>query len=105
MSRIAEHFLGEAPYPDSPGFKEGTTSREAARVVPGAAEGRERVLGAIRASGGAGLTADEAAAAVGRPVLYVRPRVSELFKLGQIVPADARRRNASGLWAKAWRVP
>jgi hypothetical protein len=93
-------------YPNSPGFKEPTTSRDAAKGVrAGTREGRRAVLEAIRQAGSGGLTADEAAASVGRPVLYVGPRVTELHKLGLIIPTGARRENGSGLMAKAWRVP
>lgn len=105
MSRIAESYLGDRPYPESPGFREPTTARDAARAVaPGAAEGRERVFGAIRASGSAGLTADEAAASVGRTPAYCRPRVCELFKAGRLIPTGERRRNETGLSAKVWRA-
>jgi hypothetical protein len=106
MSKTAEHFLGDQPYPDSPGFKEPTTSREAARVVSGTvAEGRESVFEAIRLAGSGGLTADEAAAAVGRTPAYVRPRVTELYKAKRIARTGERRRNSTGLRAWVWRTP
>lgn len=105
MSRIADVYLGDRPYPDSPGFKEPTTSREAARAVAGGArEGRERVFEAIRAAGSGGLTADQAGASVGRPPAYCRPRVTELFKAGRIVPTGERRPNETGLKARVWRA-
>ena len=103
MSRIAEAAYGDRPYPDSPGFKTGSTSKEAAKAVaPGAGAVRERVFEAIAASGG-GLTADEAAAIVGRKPAYVRPRVTELYRAGRIKPSGERRRNSTRLSAAVWR--
>lgn len=105
MSRIADAAFGDRPYSESPGFKTGGTSREAARAVaPGARAGRERVFDAIAASGSGGMTADEAAALLGRRESYVRPRVTELFKAGRIVPTGGRRQNETGLPAKLWRA-
>lgn len=117
MSKMAEHFFGDQPledvlpkstqtYPNAPGFKEEEgISREAARAVSGAAaDGRERVFEAIRLAGSGGLTADEAAAAVGRPQAYVRPRVTELFKVGRITRTGERRPNSTGLRAWVWRA-
>lgn len=105
MSKLAEHYLGDEPYPGAPGFKAPGTSREAARAVaPGAGVVREAVFEAIRASGSGGLTADEAAASVGRKPAYVRPRVSELSKEGRIERTGERRRNDTGLMAMAWRA-
>lgn len=99
-------FEHAARYPQVPGHKERTTSRDAARAVTSdAAVLRERVFEAIRSAGAAGLTADQAASAVARSVLSVRPRVTELFKAGRIEPTGERRANESTLKAKAWRVP
>lgn len=93
-------------YPDRPGFKERTTSKDAARSVANDAQKlRERVFEVIRQSGSQGLTADQAAFLVGRTVLSVRPRVTELGKTGRITPTGERRANESGLKAKVWRVP
>jgi len=95
-------------YPAAPGFKEKTTSRDAARAITGDAMLlREQVFAAIARAGARGLTADEAAGALGRSVLSVRPRVTELSKADppRIVPTGERRRNDSGMSAKAWRTP
>lgn len=104
MSRIAEAFM-RGPYGDLPGFKERTTSRDAAQAVTGDASTlREEVFAVIRDAGAGGLTADEVATVIERTVLSTRPRVSELAKAGRIVPNGARRPNESGLMAKAWRA-
>jgi hypothetical protein len=52
-----------------------------------------------------GLTADEVAAALGESVLSIRPRMSELRRLGEIADTGDRRRNASGHTAAVWLVP
>jgi hypothetical protein len=63
---------------------------------------RDLVLLAIRHSD-VGLTADEAAAAIGISILSIRPRVSELAKLAEITDSGDRRRNQSGKLAIVWR--
>jgi len=50
------------------------------------------------------LTADEVAGFLNRSVLSIRPRVTELFKMGQIEDGGKRRANASGKNAVCWRV-
>jgi hypothetical protein len=104
MSRIAEHYLGDTPasYPNAPGYKTGGTSRDAAKAVSSRAETlREKVLQALQTRS---MTADEVAAFIGETVLATRPRLTELSKLGLIVPTGARRRNESGLKAREWRA-
>lgn len=104
MSRIAES-LDPEPY-GGPGWKEPTTSRAAAKAMAASAPLlRERVYAVIKASGALGMTADEAAAAIGETVLACRPRVSELAKANRIVKTGERRANESGLKAAVWRVP
>lgn len=104
MSRIAESHLGDKPYPDSPGFKERGTSRDAAMAArPAAADLRSRCLGAIARAGDAGMTADQVAAALAASVLGVRPRISELASLREIERTGERRPNASGIMAAVWR--
>lgn len=112
MSRLAEKMIPEAyggsqeTYGGLPGFKEPTTSKDAAKAVAGGAgEGREAVYAAIRSAGAYGMTADEAASVVDRSPLYARPRVAELKKAGRIVKAGKSRPNKSGQKAQPWRVP
>jgi hypothetical protein len=101
------HEIDLFNYPRAPGFKERTTSRDAARAAaPGAAILRERVYAAFAGAGSRGLTADEAAAIVGRDWRSVRPRVTELAKADppRIVPTGERRRNDTDQSAKVWRT-
>lgn len=92
-------------YPRAPGFKERTTSREAAQAMTDAEALREQAFAVIRDAGAGGLTADEVATILERTVLSTRPRLSELAHSNppRIVPNGARRPNESGRMAKAWR--
>lgn len=91
-----------ATYPERPGFKEPTTSKEAAEdVSPRASLLRDRVLALFD---GNALTADECAAALGETAFAVRPRLSELRAMGLIEPTDQRRKNKSGCSARVWRA-
>lgn len=100
-------FGPRSPYRDRPGHKErGGTSEAAARsTAPDADTLRREVYYAFLAAGAAGLTADEVAAKLGRSVLSVRPRVSELAnaKRPWIIRTGERRKNASGQTAAVWR--
>lgn len=83
-------------------FAPAANRREAHKaILYEAAHLRMAVLAAIRAAPD-GLTADEAAAAVGESVLAVRPRCTELQQDGAILPTRARRVNASGRTATVW---
>ncbi|MBB5045939.1 hypothetical protein HNR60_000674 [Rhodopseudomonas rhenobacensis] len=91
-------------YPDAPGFKALGPSQDAAvAIAPRAPRIRAVVFEEI-AKHPAGVTADEIAAALGMSVLTVRPRVSELRRLGEISATGDRRCNASGMTASTWRV-
>jgi len=92
-------------YPRRAGFKEGTTSRDAALRIERrgrAAALRAAVLGAFEL-GWSG-TADELAYRLGESVLSIRPRVTELHKQGKLEPTGERHRNESGASAHCWRV-
>lgn len=104
MSRIAEAAFGDTPYPESPGFKKTGTSSDAARAIGTHSKKlREDVLAEFAKAAPAGLTADEVAGRLGKRVLAIRPRVSELGKLEKIVRTGERRANESGLKADVWR--
>lgn len=89
-------------YPAAPGFKARQTSRDAAAAMRGhSRQLQARVLAALRERS---MTADETAAAIGESLLSVRPRCTELFRLGQVADSGERRRNRSGRMATVWRV-
>lgn len=95
-------------YPEDPGFKEPTTSRDAAeKIKPVVKTLRHQALEALRVTWPAGLTADEIAARLGRSELSIRPRISELRELRAIEPRATkgivdRRDNSSGMSAIVW---
>lgn len=102
MSKTADLF--EARYPMSPGFK-GTldTTREAATQAGTYAKRLQALcLSVLRRAGANGLTADECAIALGKSVLSIRPRFSELKILGLVIDSGRRRSNASGRRAAVW---
>lgn len=91
-------------YPHAAGFKDETTSRDAAEAIEGSGRARtlrERVESFYLA--GRNATADEVAHALHEPILAIRPRVSELFKLGKIERTGMRRRSDGGHSAHVYR--
>lgn len=87
-------------YPASPGWKTTETSRVAAEeITPRARTLREQVLDLIQYHD---LTTDEVAAKLGKSVLAIRPRFSELSRMGLIHESGHTRKNASGVRAIVW---
>jgi predicted ArsR family transcriptional regulator len=88
-------------YPDGPGYKErGGTSEGAAMIVSGRVGSlRERVLFLLRNTE---FTADECARYLGASILSVRPRLSELRRMGEIQKTGQTRMNESGIQAAVW---
>jgi predicted transcriptional regulator len=88
-------------YFGSPGAQDRDTSRAAATAIaPAAATIRAQVLALFERS--RGLTADEAAGRLGLSILTVRPRVTELARMGRLRDSGARRTNGSGKSAIVW---
>ncbi len=87
-------------YPVAPGYKKRATSRAAAETID-AKTLRAKVLTALAVRP---MTADECAARMGIDKLSVRPRLSELSKLGRVTDSGLRRRNVSKKKAIVWRL-
>lgn len=88
-------------YPHAPGAQARDTSRAAAEEVGRTApQLRDRALAVLERSNG--LTADEVAGRMGESILSVRPRLTELSRLGKVRDSGARRQNASGRSAIVW---
>ena len=88
-------------YPYAPGARARDTSRAAAEeVAPAAPLLRQRALAVLEAS--RGLTADQVAAKLGESILSIRPRMTELSRLGSIRDSGERRANKSGKRAIVW---
>lgn len=90
-------------YPNSPGFKEGTTSKDAAAKIESKAETvRAAVLQCFLDVWPSGLTVDEVSDLLAIDKGTVRPRCSELVKAGKLKPSDARRPGYSKLSIRVW---
>lgn len=106
LSPIAE-ALHERLYPHAPGYKEAETSKAAAIAMkPRASKLRDRAMEQLQIEThyGRGCTADELAERCKVTVLSMRPRITELNKLGLIEKSGIRRKNASGQTAHVWRA-
>ena len=87
-------------YPEGPGAAPVDTSIGAANQVARRVRPlREKCLDVLARGG---FTADEIADRLGESVLTIRPRVTELNKLGMITDTGARRPNSSGRPAIVW---
>lgn len=98
---LRKKFLDRC-YPDTPGHQHTDTSLAAAQAIaPDARTLRKQTLDVIRAEPH---TADEVAKLLCYSILAIRPRVTELHKLGHITDSGERRRNDSGKLAIVWRA-
>ena len=92
-------------YPRSAGYKEETTSRDAAVAieVSGRAETLRETLERYFRQGLVG-TADEMAAILNASPFSVRPRVTELYKRGIIIRAGYRALSDNGRLAHVYKL-
>ena len=89
-------------YPRSPGYRARSTSKAAAdSMASRAGTLRAEVLRIILRSPS---TADEAAFDLRESVLAIRPRVTELARLGAIIDSGVKRQNISGRNAIVWKA-
>jgi hypothetical protein len=103
--RATKALPGQIQYPNAPGFKTaGGASQEAAAAVASRVPRLRGIVLAAFHDAPAGLTADEAAEMLSLSILSVRPRVAELHRLGELRPAEERRKNSSGMSATVWRI-
>ena len=92
-------------YPDRPGWKAKGASSEAAYAVAEHAKTlRKRVHDFLRNRYPAAFSADQIADGSDGTILSVRPRVSELKKLGAIEAVGQRHKNRSGMSGHCWRA-
>lgn len=93
--------MSENTYPHTPGHQNTDTSKEAAESIePCAVSLRPACLSAL---GLRQMTADEVASSLRKSILSIRPRITELRRLGKIEDTGERRLNESGKRAIAWR--
>jgi hypothetical protein len=92
-------------YPDRPGWKaRGASSEAAYAIARNATTLRTRVHSFLRDRYPAAFSADQIADGLGETILSVRPRVSELKKIGAIEAVNQRHKNQSGMSAHCWRA-
>ena len=104
MGGIKESFAA-GTYPQHPGYREPTTSRDAAALIAKRSDMlRDRALTALRNVGERGLSSDEIASRIGEHINSVRPRITELQYANKIEKTGERRANASGAKAAVWRA-
>jgi len=95
--------LDFARYPAAPGYKRGGTSKAAADSMKEKARSlRDEVLWFLQDCGS--MTADECALMMNKSILSIRPRFTELLRLGKIYDVGVTRKNESGKQATVWRA-
>lgn len=94
-------FSRPLPYDAGSKVKEGPSVVAGDRIRPKTPTLREQVLTVLRRGN---FTADEVAERMGKSVLAVRPRVTELGAAGAIEDTGLRRPNSSGVQATVWRI-
>ncbi len=94
-----------AAYPNAPGWKgPKSTGREAAKAIaPDIGRRHRQVRDAVAGYGAGGATADDLVEVLGLPVHLIRPRASELEKLGKLF-AVGKRRGALGFNVTVYSV-
>jgi len=95
--------MSELSYPNVPGWKDTTTSRDAALAIKERAKTIEgMVLEFLKVEGPH--TPDEVSVALDISPFSIRPRFSQLYARHLIEPSGERRKNESGHAAKVWRA-
>ena len=90
-------------YPHVPGFKARQTSEAAANdMKPVAKTLRDQCLALLKQVYPLALSADQVAHRLGKSPLTIRPRITELAKLGLITDSGLVTRNDSGKQAVQW---
>jgi hypothetical protein len=105
MGSLKDQLDGLATYPDRPGFKEkGGASEDAANALaPMLKKNQAETLAAFERAARP-MTADELADFMGRTIVQIRPRVSELRRLGKIIPTGERRKSSFGQPSAVWKL-
>lgn len=92
-------------YPQTPGYKVGGPSQEAAsKVALKAPNLRDKAVEIFSQHHRLGLTADELAFLLNVSVLSIRPRLSELLRMGVIEDSGDRRKNNFKSTCTVWRL-
>lgn len=91
-------------YPQTPGWREPTTSRAAAEAITETAKTlRDRILNLLKQEP-AGLSSDQIAVRLGLLRWSVRPRIAELRAAGKVQTTGQTTENETGRTAHVWRA-
>jgi hypothetical protein len=103
---MADLFTYKTEYPNTAGYKRPGTSKAAAEAIKERAPTlRDQVLWLLNHTDlDGGFTADECATMLKKSILSIRPRLSELRRLGKIYDSGITRANESGVQASVWRA-
>ncbi len=89
-------------YPHTPGHKAQGTSLEAAHAMKSRAQTLRNL--SLNCFETGAFTADDVADMLGESVLTIRPRISELVRMGLLKDSGQRKANASGKMAICWEL-
>ena len=101
---MTSRYTLEKKYPLTAGYKENSTSKEAAEKIDSRSTNlRTECLKIIKRKGNYGATPEEVAEILSESILSIRPRFTELKLLQYIIDSGDRRKNSFGSNTKVWR--
>ena len=104
MTKTTSLNYSEKKYPLTPGYKEQSTSKEAAgKINTRAAKLRTEILQILERKNNYGGTCEEIAEIMSEDITSIRPRFTELKHMNYIVDSGNRRINKFNNNTKVWR--
>jgi len=101
---MTSRYTLEKKYPLTAGYKENSTSKEAAEKIDSRSTNlRTECLKIVKRQGNYGATPEEVAEILSESILSIRPRFTELKLLQYIIDSGDRRKNSFGSNTKVWR--
>ena len=103
MQKTSSNY-SELKYPKKPGYKEHSTSKQAAEeITVRSRKLRVKTLEVIKRKGSYGATPEEVSEILSESILSIRPRFTELKINGDIVNSGNKRRNGFNKQTIVWR--
>ena len=104
MNKMTSLKYSEKKYPLTPGYKEQSTSKEAAgKINTRAAKLRTKILQILERKETYGGTCEEIAEIMSEDITSIRPRFTELKHMNYIIDSGDRRINKFKNNTKVWR--
>ena len=104
MNKMTSLKYSEKKYPLTPGYKEQSTSKEAAgKINTRAAKLRTKILQILERKETYGGTCEEIAEIISEDITSIRPRFTELKHMNYIIDSGDRRINKFKNNTKVWR--